>query len=129
MNNLASKSSYWILANVAGLITYLYFASWIWAPLGDRSLPGGPGDPIIWGLTAFPVLAVCSLMNVVWIVLIFLSAQRDKRWRDMMTCLIVIAIWISVNRYDEHRQYRGDDVAIGHQSPSAPAHRTEELLR
>jgi hypothetical protein len=43
-------------ANLLGIALYLYFASEIWAPAGEEGLLAGPGDPIVRGFSALPVL-------------------------------------------------------------------------
>jgi hypothetical protein len=95
-----------------GIITYLYFASWIWAPVGEEGLLGGPGDPIIWGSTAFPIFAVCSLMNFVWFFVALRKLRRYRIWQHLIIWLTVVAVWVGVDRYDTSRQYTGADFQI-----------------
>ena len=90
----------WVLPNVLGIIAYLYFSSWTWVPQGEPA--GGPGDPIIWTLSAFPVMAACFILNVIWIVRIL--ASRGKGRRAALVWLLVIIAWYSVHRYDAYRE-------------------------
>ena len=58
-----------ILANVFGVIIYLYLSVPLWAPDSLANTSGaGVGTPIIWGLTALPVLLFFMLVNLIIII-------------------------------------------------------------
>jgi hypothetical protein len=52
-----------LLVNIPGIIFFLHFASEVWAPLGQEGLCYDAGDSVGWTLTAFPLLAVCTLTS------------------------------------------------------------------
>lgn len=101
------KAKYWFLANIFGILLYLYYASRIWASPGEEGLPGGPGDPIIWTLSAFPVLVIFFLTNMAWLLLIINQWRRNKDWRPLIVFLFVCAFWFGAHYYDLARQYTG----------------------
>ena len=67
-----------------------------WAPKGGEGLLGGPGDPIIWTLTAFPFLVISGILDLAWIVLILKRRARDPNWYPITLWLIVIVTWWGV---------------------------------
>ena len=89
----------WVLPNVLGIAAYLYFASWTWVPPVEPA--GAAGDPFIWMLGAFPVLAAGAIFNVIWIIQILVS--RRNRWRRAAIWLFVVIAWYSANRFDAYR--------------------------
>ena len=109
----------WILLNLLAMIAYLYFGSAVWAPKGEEGLLGGPGDPIIWTLTAFPFLVISGILDLAWLVLILKRRARDPNWYPITIWLIVIVAWWGVFSYDSSRQYTGNAVphAFAPQSP------------
>ncbi|HKU17906.1 MAG TPA: hypothetical protein VJP80_01400 [Candidatus Saccharimonadales bacterium] len=110
MKHRTSKLKIWVAINAVGLILYLYFASKIWAFAGDVGLTGGPGDPIIWAMTALPFLVVCSFINIIWVVMMLLRKEKSSFLKTFLVWILVVAAWILANRYDEYRQYRGSAV-------------------
>ena len=94
----------WLIANALGLCAFVYFCSRVWAPASEAGLLGGPGDPFIWTLTAFPVLAVFAVLNLIWIATV---ATRVAGWRHAMLWLIVVASWASAMDYNRYRAYTG----------------------
>jgi hypothetical protein len=101
------QMKYWLLINAAGLVTYLYFASWIWARPSQENLLGGPGDPIIYMLSAFPILAACASLDLIWGVLILLRMRHNKNLKPIMVWLTVGVVWVCALTYDSSRQYTG----------------------
>lgn len=91
----------WVLPNILGIAAYLYLSSSTWVP--PKEPAGGPGDPIVWMLTAFPVIAACAILNVIWIIRIFL--RRGTRWGLAAIWLLVEVAWFSANRYDAYRSH------------------------
>jgi hypothetical protein len=89
----------WVLPNILGIIAYLYLSSSAWVPLQEPT--GGPGDAIVWMLTAFPVIAACSLFNVIWIIVIVV--KRKKHWKPVVVWLLCVSAWYTAHRYDEYR--------------------------
>jgi hypothetical protein len=89
----------WVLPNILGIVTYFYFSSWTWIPPGEPV--GGPGDPIIWMLTAFPVLAACSFINLIWLICILVGDR--KNWKLTSAWLLIVMAWYAAYRYDVYR--------------------------
>ena len=104
----SKKINIWVLINIFGVILYLCFASTGWAPPSDKGLLGGPGDAFIWGMTAFPLLAGCSLMNIFWLASIL--ANFKKSWKILFIWIAVVLVWSGANRYDAYSQYDGSAV-------------------
>jgi hypothetical protein len=96
-----------IAVNVPGIALFLFFASWVWAPLGQQGLYYDAGDSIGWTLLAFPFLAICTLINLIISrsVLIRLFYYRD--WRPFLLWLIIVAVWFSAFKYDSGRHFDG----------------------
>lgn len=109
---IVTRSKYWLLTNTIGVFIYLYFASRIWAPYGEEGLLGGSGDPIIWGLTAFPVLAFFSIVNLVWVILILYRFRDNRDWRSLVIWFVVLIFWGCTLGYDYSRQYNGNKVIV-----------------
>ncbi len=54
---ISLKSAVRLTVNVIGALLYLHFSMPLWDQYELADVPGaGAGDPIIWGLTAFPIL-------------------------------------------------------------------------
>jgi hypothetical protein len=84
----------WVATNVIASAAFLHFASWTWLEpnLRHEEVARG-GDAIIWILSAFPILAVATLSNLVWM----LVAARERRksegpWPTPATIVVAI-IW------------------------------------
>lgn len=107
----SSKVVCWLAINILGIVLYLYFASKIWAPAGEAGLVGGPGDSFIWVLTALPVLAINSLINVVILLFIFVTSQKNQIWKFSIIWIFVVTAWFGAYRYDVYRQYTGEQLA------------------
>jgi hypothetical protein len=104
-----STSLSWALVavNVPGIVLFLYFASWVWAPPGQEGLYYDAGDSIAWGLLAFPFLAICAIINFIMSrsVLIHLFYYLD--WRPFVLLLVIAVVWFSAFKYDSGRHFDG----------------------
>lgn len=89
----------WLLPNILGTTAYLCLSSSTW--VHPEEPVGGPGDPIIWMLTVFPVIAACLILNVIWIIRI--SLNRGQRSRQAVVWLLMALAWYAAHRYDEYR--------------------------
>lgn len=102
-------SVFWILlaVNIPGIVLFIYFASGVWAPRGQEGLYYDAGDSAAWALTAFPILAASTLVNLVMSrsVSIHLFYYRD--WRLFSLWLVIIIVWISAYKYDSSRHFDG----------------------
>jgi hypothetical protein len=113
-----NSQKYWMLANAVGLVAYLYYASYIWAPRGHEGEFGGPGDPFIWALRAGPIAALALVANLIWLVRVILHIHRTHNWKPLVLWLSVILLWSIAWTYDGTRQYTGADMNYP-DSPSA----------
>lgn len=95
----------WVLPNILGIIAFLYFSSWGWVL--PQAPAGGPGDPIIWMLTAFPAMAACFTLDVAWLIRIIV--KRDMRWKHAVVWLLCVVAWCSAYRYNFNYNY-GDSL-------------------
>ena len=102
-----SRRSAFIATNALGLLLYLYFASWIWAPPSEKGLYGGPGDPIIWVVFAFPFLLGFAVLNFLVFVSALVRAILYMKWRFFFIASFVIFAWCAAYTYDATRQYDG----------------------
>jgi hypothetical protein len=98
------------LLNVLCIGVYLFFSARFWAPSAERGLLGGPGDPIIWGLTAFPVLVLAFLFNLIWLVFSVSKRGGASRRHFIVLWFCVLAIWLGAIKLDRFRQYNGSAV-------------------
>jgi hypothetical protein len=116
----SSISVYWILlaVNIPGIALFLYFASGIWVPRGQEGLYYDAGDSVAWGLTAFPLLAVSALVNLIMSRSIFIHLFYYRDWRLFLVWLAIVLIWLSVIKYDSGRHFDGSRMsAQGFVSP------------
>ena len=103
-----------LIFNLVGLIIYLRSASLIWAPRGDEALDGGPGDPIIWVVYAFPSVFICTCVNIIALPIMGCRAIMQRRWGPPAQLVVVMLLWATAFEYDSSRHYKGDVVpAIG----------------
>jgi hypothetical protein len=114
--NIRSLSLGWLAANAVALLVFLYFCSWVWAPRGEEGLLGGPGDPIIFGLTAFPAFLVGLVINIIWLVVILFRARRVSQWRAVALLLLAVAVWGASIVYVRSRMFTGCEVYPNAQS-------------
>ena len=102
-----------IAGNAFGILLFVYLSSWGGAPEGGAGALGGPGDPILWGLSVFPVLLVWSIFNLAWSVRIASSVLRKRDPRALWIFALVLVLWYIAFDYDRSRQYSGSDVPGG----------------
>lgn len=96
-----------IFLNGVGVPLYLYLSSRLWAPNGQAGLRGGPGDPIVWGLTVLPILVVFCIINLIWLRSIFLRWLRTKKFSVVIVYLLVSTAWCSAIIYSNSRGFTG----------------------
>jgi hypothetical protein len=96
-----------VVVNVPAIGLFLYFASWIWAPRGQEGLYYDAGDSVAWGLTAFPILLVSTLTNIVMSRSIFVQLFYYKNWRPFLLWLVIVVVWVAAFKYDSGRHFDG----------------------
>ena len=113
MNRIAQSTwLQWALvfANLPGIVLFLYFGSWVWAPRGQEGLYYDAGDSIAWGLLAFPFFLVCNFINLLLSRTIFTRLLLYHNWRPFILWIIFIVVWFSVFRYNSGRHFDGSRV-------------------
>jgi hypothetical protein len=64
---ITPPSTLLLVLNGIGVITYLVFASRCWIEPELADFPGASGGaPIVWGLTALPILLFFALLDFIW---------------------------------------------------------------
>lgn len=109
MEIVMRKLNYWVIANAVGVICFIYLSSKLWSPSGENGLLGGPGDPLIWTLTVFPVILIFLIVNLVWLVRALLHVRKDGV-RGLFVWALVLVVWLAAFGYDRHRSYDGSMV-------------------
>jgi hypothetical protein len=81
-----------LTANVIGAALYVFAASW-----GGWAIPGEPvtGEPFVWFLAIFPVVAVFFVANLIWT--IFLVRHR---WKGVRFWLLAGVVWLAAIAID-----------------------------
>jgi hypothetical protein len=87
-----------VVANVVGIVVFLWLGSWTWWPAEERRLGiySITAEPFIWAISALPVLAICFLLNVSWGIVI-LSRRQCNSGRNW---LLVAMIWFTALAID-----------------------------
>jgi len=101
------QAFFYIVFNTIGIFLYLRFASQIWAPPEEKGLYGGPGDPIIWVVFAFPFLFFASIVNVIILVWTFVRGILYRKWLAVFVVVGAISCWFAAFEYDNSRQFDG----------------------
>ena len=81
-----------LAANVLGAIGYLFAASPSWAIPEERAagIYSITGEPFVWALSVWPILALFILLNLSWAAIIV----AKRRWHDVRYWLITPLIWL-----------------------------------
>jgi hypothetical protein len=83
-----------VIANVLGAAAYLWFSVPLWAPKELANIPGaGAGDPLIWVLTALPILGLFLLLNISWLAWASIVYFVRRNWRIKLIYSIVPVLW------------------------------------
>lgn len=90
MFKIQGKTRLLVIANFIGMSLYLYFSSFLWAPASQKGLVGGPGDPFLWGISAFPVLLFCFIMNLIWAIALFVQMRRNMNWSGLLMWILML---------------------------------------
>jgi hypothetical protein len=85
------KSQGWVIANFSGLLCYFALTSLSWPTQTNEGPITTGNDAMIWGLLAFPILAIFVVSNSAWLTLIVWR----KNWRTIPAWLLVVIIWTS----------------------------------
>src|SRR4051812_27578442 len=94
-----------LVLNGIGVITYLVFASHCWIEPELADFPGASGGaPIVWGLTALPLLLVFLVLDSIWASFLGVAYFRRTTTAIHPALLLVpitwgIAIYIDFSRH------------------------------
>jgi hypothetical protein len=105
---------YFLASNIIGIAAFLYFSSWTWAPAGEEGLVGGPGDALVWMLSALPIWLLCCGVNLIWLICL-LRLHRDK-WRSARWLAVIFVLWLAAIAYDRSRGFTGQDLYLAQAS-------------
>jgi len=85
----------WVAANVVASALFLHFASWTWLEpnlRGEEVARGG--DALVWMLSAFPILMVATLANILWLVMAARERRSSQTPWPIQATLLVVVIWV-----------------------------------
>lgn len=89
-----------LVVNVVCLGAYLFSCSRLWVDMPGGMLYADDGPSAIsWFLTAFPLMLLCALTDVVMLVVAIRQILAGKNWRLMTTCLLLIGAWVLAQLY------------------------------
>jgi hypothetical protein len=87
----------WLVANSVGALLFLLLASLWWTEQELRGIPGASGGaPILWALTAVPVLLAFGFANLCALAWACIGRLRRGRWPMAWYALASIPIWVIV---------------------------------
>jgi hypothetical protein len=86
---------YWVAANILGIATYLYLASFVWAPMGNGPSASQEGFQIglSWSVRTIPVLVLFGIADLVWLKSVLLRLFRRSDWFSFALFLSTAALW------------------------------------
>jgi hypothetical protein len=92
----------WTIINVVAAAAFMHFASWTWLEpnLRGEDVARG-GDAVVFMLSAFPILAIAGICNLVWISLVEVAHRKTAVSRPWPAIIVIATLWISaltVNR-------------------------------
>jgi hypothetical protein len=79
-----------LVLNAIGAVVYLFGTSHSWAIPPEHGLVPITGEPIVWALFAFPILAAFFLLNLIWGIVVLVRKERSK----VRLWLWTVPIWI-----------------------------------
>ena len=84
----------WVAANLVASAVFLHFASWTWLEPNLRSENVARGaDAVVWMFSAFPVLLIAALANLLWFILAGLEQRSSGAPWPIHATLLVTLIW------------------------------------
>ncbi|NKF24802.1 hypothetical protein, partial [Solimonas marina] len=83
----------WLVFNVLGIAVFLVVASYSWIEPELAHIPGASGGaPIVWALTALPILAAFALLNIAAVV--WFAIARKLLNPISRAAIASIALWV-----------------------------------
>jgi hypothetical protein len=84
----------WVSAEVVASAVFLHLASWRWL---EQNLRGREvarsGDALVWTSSAFPILVVATLANLLWRVLMARERRKSETPWPISATFLVAFIW------------------------------------
>jgi len=79
------------VANVLGMLGYLWMAHYAWAIPEERAagISTTTSEPFIWALGVLPILALFLVINLAWAVAVVLRRPRS----GALALALVLALW------------------------------------
>jgi hypothetical protein len=107
---------------VAGAAIFLAVASISWIEPKLAKVPGASGGAgIVWGLSALPVFAVCTLLNLGALAWACMARRRQGAWPVSSLAWVSVFVWLAALALDNSRH--GISPAL--QLPTPPHHQTD----
>jgi hypothetical protein len=90
-----------LVANISGVLLYLYRASFAWMIPSEREMGVQPsGEPFVWAAGVIPVWAAFLIANVIWAVIAVVRKQRVSALPMLVNaCLWIVAVVIDFSRH------------------------------
>ena len=79
-----------LVGNVLGAVLYLVGTSYGWVNPAEHGEVPVTAEPIIWGMAAFPIVGVFTLINLTWGVLLLRGRRGGRVW------LATGVLWLAV---------------------------------
>jgi hypothetical protein len=99
--DLLQAQLYWVIPNLIGMALFLWFASRTWLEPKLRGVAeASAGDAFVWGVTAFPILAVFIIVNAVWLIRLVYQGLKTKRWLTMWAFALISVLWLTAFMLD-----------------------------
>jgi hypothetical protein len=94
----------WVAANVVGAALFLAVASISWIEPELAEVPGASGGAgIVWGLSALPVFAVCTLLNLVALAWACMARRGQGAWPVSSLAWVSVFVWLAALALDNSR--------------------------
>ena len=100
---MAKSNRYVLLANICGIILYIFFASKTWVVPGEAGLNMGSSEPIIWVLLALPILIVFGITDLIWLVVVIVKSRQSNNWQPLWVVILSFFVWVGAFSFDVFR--------------------------
>jgi hypothetical protein len=84
----------WLIANFIGISAYLLFECWLLAPHPEVGPQNGIDQKVAWLFTAFPVLILFIILNIIWFISTIRSGRPSGWWTPLPVWLLAVSAWV-----------------------------------